>query len=145
MVDYTGRAKIARVVHAVDDLKTAVSAYCVENRGTPASADVNAIRRNFGVAIATQYATFQVDSTGVITATIQNANADTDGRTITRTPDKTLNTWAWVEPYLLRTCRIGSYCSSTSKKGGLITQEGSFDLRNRFLNETDLSQKDQRD
>ena len=92
---YTGRANIARVVHAMDALKTAVSAYFVENPGTPASADVNAIKRTFGVAIATQYATFQVDNTGVITAMIQNACAGTDGRTITLTPDKTFTAWTW--------------------------------------------------
>jgi type IV pilus assembly protein PilA len=105
---YTGRTKIARVIRAMNDLKTAVSACCVENRGTPASADATAIKRNFGVAIATQHATFQVDNTGVITATIQNACAETDGRTITLTPDRTFTTWTWggtVPPAYLQKVR----------------------------------------
>ena len=63
---YASRAKIAGVVQSMGALKTAVSAYFVKNGGTPASADVTAIKRTFGVDIATQYATFQVDNTGVI-------------------------------------------------------------------------------
>ena len=50
---------------------------------------------NFGVDIATQYATLQVYNTGVITATIQNVNAATDGQTITLAPDQTFTTWTW--------------------------------------------------
>ena len=92
---YTGRAKIGEVVQSVDALSSAVSAYYVKNHAMPASADVNAIKSNFGVDIATQYATLQVYNTGVITATIQNVNAATDGETITLAPDQTFTTWTW--------------------------------------------------
>jgi len=78
----------------MDALKSAVSAYYVRNHSIPASPDVNAIKSNFGVNIATRYATFQVDNTGVITATIQNVNGATDGETITLTPDNAFNAWA---------------------------------------------------
>ena len=92
---YASRAKIAGVVQSMGALKTAVSAYFVEKGETPGLADVTAIKRTFGVDVATQYATFQVDKTGAITATIQNVNAETNGQTITLTPDKTFNTWTW--------------------------------------------------
>jgi len=93
---YTGRAKLAGVVHSVGAIKTAVSAYFVENGGTPASADVVAIKSNFGIDIPTQYATYSTDGNGVITATIlNNVNADVNGQTLTLTPDATFKTWTW--------------------------------------------------
>ena len=97
---YTGRAKVAGVVHSIGSIKTAVSAYFVENGSTPDSADVIAIKTNYGVDIATQYATYAVaggagGGCGAVTATIQNVNADTNGQTLTLTPDATCKTWSW--------------------------------------------------
>ncbi len=98
---YTGRAKIAGVVHSMGAVKTAVAAYFIENSSTPAAADVTAIKSNFGIDIATQYATFAVAANaagcGAITATIgNNVNADVQGQTLTLTPtDNTCKQWTW--------------------------------------------------
>ncbi|HME45937.1 MAG TPA: pilin [Syntrophorhabdales bacterium] len=95
---YTGRAKIAGVVHSMGAIKTAVGAYFVENGATPAAADVTAIKTQFGIDIATQYATYAVSAgagCGTITATIQNVNADTNTFNLTLTPDATCKTWTW--------------------------------------------------
>ncbi|MGD0234699.1 MAG: pilin [Syntrophorhabdales bacterium] len=105
---YTGRAKIAGVVHSIGAIKTALSAYFVENGGTPSAADVTGIKANYGIDIATQYATYAVTGAaadcGVITATIGQApanavNADVNGKTIILSPspaDGTCKTWAWT-------------------------------------------------
>ena len=96
---YTGRAKLAGVVHSVGAIKTAVSAYFVENGATPAAADVIAIKSLFGIDIATQYATYAVSAgagCGTITATVlNNINADVNGQNLTLTPDATCKTWTW--------------------------------------------------
>ena len=95
---YTGRAKIAGVVHSMGAIKTAVSAYFVENSATPAAANVAAIKSSFGIDIATQYALYAVSAgagCGTITATIQNVNADTNGQTLTLTPDANCQIWSW--------------------------------------------------
>ena len=92
---YTGRAKIAGVVHSMGAVKTAVGAYFVENGSVPAAGDVATIKTDFGIDIATQYALYQVSAAGVIQATIQNVNAETNGQTLTLTPDATFKTWTW--------------------------------------------------
>jgi len=101
---YTGRAKVAGVVHSMGAIKTAVSAYFVENGSTPAATDVAAIKTNYGIDVAAQYALFSVaagnNTCGVITATIGTApaslvNTDVNGTTLTLTPDATCKTWGW--------------------------------------------------
>jgi type IV pilus assembly protein PilA len=96
---YTGRAKIAGVVHAIGSIKTAVAAYFVENGGSPAAADVTGINSSYGINISTQYATYAVAGSAtncsVITATIQNVNADTNTKTLTLTPDANCQIWTW--------------------------------------------------
>jgi hypothetical protein len=57
--------------------------------------DVAAIKSTFGIDVATQYATFAVANGGAITATIQNVNADVNGRTIILTPDWATKIWGW--------------------------------------------------
>lgn len=93
---YTGRAKVAGVVHSMGAIKTALSAYFVENGAVPACTNVADIKNNLGIDIATQYATYGTDVNGVITATIQNVNADTNTKFIYLTPDATFKTWAWT-------------------------------------------------
>jgi type IV pilus assembly protein PilA len=92
---YTGRAKIAGVVHSIGAIKTAVSAYFVENNAVPAAGDVTAIKSSYGIDVAPQYAAYQVSNAGVITATIAGVNTDTNGQTLTLTPDATFKTWGW--------------------------------------------------
>ncbi|HVN23522.1 MAG TPA: pilin [Syntrophorhabdales bacterium] len=103
---YTGRAKIAGVVHSMGAIKTAVSAYFVENGSTPVAANVAAIKTNYGIDVAAQYAAFDVaagvGTCGVITAGIGTAkgalndvNTDVNGQTLTLTPDGTCKTWTW--------------------------------------------------
>ena len=59
---YTGRAKLAGVIHSIGAIKTAVSAYFVENGGVPAryvayqATDGGTIKTNFGVDVPAQYA-----------------------------------------------------------------------------------------
>jgi len=97
---YTGRAKVAGVVHSIGAIKTAVSAYFVENGGSPVAADVAAIKTSYGIDISPQYARYDVSANaagcGTITATIQNVNADTNNQTLTLTPtDNTCKAWTW--------------------------------------------------
>jgi type IV pilus assembly protein PilA len=92
---YTGKAKVAGVVHSLGAIKNAVTAYFVEAGGPPAAADVTAIKTTFGIDVATQYATFAVANGGAITATIQNVNADANTKTIVLTPDWTTKQWSW--------------------------------------------------
>lgn len=94
---YTGKAKFAGVIHSVGALKNAVSAYNVEAGAIPATANAN-LKATFGVDVPNQYATFAVDTTGAITATIstQINNDLLVGQTITLTPtDNTLKIWGW--------------------------------------------------
>lgn len=102
---YTGRAKVAGVVHSMGAIKTAVSAYFVENGGTPAAgvalldATGGTLNTNFGINISPQYAAYDVaagvGTCGVITATIANVNGDTNGKTLTLTPDAQCKQWTW--------------------------------------------------
>lgn len=103
---YAARAKMGVVVESMEALKGAVAAYYATNHSLPASADARAIESKFGIDIATHYTTFRVDHTGVITATIRNVNAATDGQIITLTPDQTFTIWAWGG---LRTCHMPSH------------------------------------
>ncbi len=102
---YTGRAKVAGVVHSMGAVKTAVSAYFVENGSTPAGsvnlgdATGGTLKTNFGIDVAPQYAAYSVaagvGTCGVITATIANVNADVNAQTLTLTPDAACKTWTW--------------------------------------------------
>ncbi len=108
---YTGRAKVAGVVHSMGAIKTALSAYFVENG---ASARVRlmwpTIKNNLGIDIATQYATYGTDANGVITATIQNVNADTNGQTHHAHAGRNLQDLGLEQEQCLhRTCQKASY------------------------------------
>ena len=104
---YTGRAKLAGVVHTMGAIKTAVSAYFVENGGSPGgtvafqATDGGTIKSNYGVDVPAQYAQFDVSNVatgcGTITATIGATaiNADVNGKHLVLTPDAFCKTWAW--------------------------------------------------
>ena len=106
---YTGKAKVAGVVHAMGAIKTAVMAYYVEAGSYPAAATAADIKLNYGIDVATQYAEFKVAAgggtppvNGAITATIgtvagasSNINADVDTKTIVLTPDWSTKQWGW--------------------------------------------------
>ncbi|HUJ88806.1 MAG TPA: pilin [Syntrophorhabdales bacterium] len=96
---YTGRARVAGVVHSIGAIKTAVSAYFVENGGSPAAADVTAILNLYGIDISTQYAQYSVAGSATncsaITATIQNVSGIPAGAQLILTPDNTCKTWTW--------------------------------------------------
>jgi len=94
---YTGKAKVAGVVHSMGAIKNAVAAYHVEAGGTtvPVAANAAAIQSTYGIEVATQYALFDVAATGAITATLQNVNSDVDTLLIVITPDASFKTWDW--------------------------------------------------
>ena len=92
---YTGKAKVAGVVHSLGAVKNAVAAYYVEASGAPAAADAAAIKTSYGIDVPTQYATFAVADGGAITATIQGVNTDVNTKTIVLTPTWASKTWAW--------------------------------------------------
>jgi type IV pilus assembly protein PilA len=94
---YTGKAKVAGVIHSMGAIKNAVAAYHVEAGGAavPAAADVTVILSTYGIDIPTPYATYGIATTGAITATVQNVNADVNTHTIVLTPDGTFKTWSW--------------------------------------------------
>ena len=112
--NYTGRAKVAGVVHAMGAIKTAQTAYFIENGGVPAGAVTDntggTILTNFGVNISNQYANYAVAANatgcGAITATIANVNATVNGTTLVLTPDAQCETWSWSgtapPPYMPR-------------------------------------------
>jgi type IV pilus assembly protein PilA len=93
---YTGKAKVAGVVHSLGAIKNAVAAYYVEASGTPAAANAAAIKASYGIDVPVQYATFTVDgTTGAIDATIANVNTDVNGKHIILTPNWGTKTWSW--------------------------------------------------
>jgi type IV pilus assembly protein PilA len=93
---YTGKAKVAGVVHSMGAIKTAVMAYYTEaGSAGPGAADVGEIKTNYGIDVATQYATFSVSNAGVITAVVQNVNADVDTKNIILTPAADWKSWGW--------------------------------------------------
>ncbi len=107
---YTGRAKLAGVVHTMGAIKTAVSAYFVENGSSPAASvalgatDGGTIKTNFGVDVPAVYAGIALTAgagdgnakaCGDITATISGINADTQGQTLVLTSDTHCKTWTW--------------------------------------------------
>ena len=92
---YTGKAKVAGVVHSLGAVKNAVAAYYVEASGAPAAATAADIKATYGIDVPVQYATFGVAAGGAITATIQNVNADVNAKTIVLTPDWANKTWSW--------------------------------------------------
>jgi type IV pilus assembly protein PilA len=92
---YTAKAKMAGVVHSMGAIKNAVLAYYTESGGVPAEATAALIGTTFGVDVSTQYATYAVSNTGVITATVTGISSDTTGKTLTLTPDFATKIWTW--------------------------------------------------
>jgi type IV pilus assembly protein PilA len=107
---YTGRAKLAGVVHTMGAVKTAVTAYFVENGGNPAATVAlgdntgGTIETNYGVNVPAVYAAIAVtagagDGTapacGTITATISGINADVNGQTLVLSSDLHCKVWSW--------------------------------------------------
>ena len=99
-------------MHEIGAIKTASTAYFVENGGTPAAADAPTINTSYGVDVSTQYATYAVAGSAtncsVITATIQNVNADTNNRTLDAHAGRDLPDMDLGGTVLHRTCTIAS-------------------------------------
>jgi type IV pilus assembly protein PilA len=94
---YTGKAKVAGVVHSMGAIKNAVAAYHVEAGGAtvPVAGDVTAIQSTFGIDIAARYAAYDVAADGTIQAVLAGVNSEVDTLNITLTPDATFKTWRW--------------------------------------------------
>jgi type IV pilus assembly protein PilA len=94
---YTAKAKIAGVIHAMGAVKTAVAAYYTEagTGSVPVAATAADITAIFGVQPPVQYATFDVATTGAITASIVSVSGDTNGTQIVLTPNWGTMTWSW--------------------------------------------------
>jgi type IV pilus assembly protein PilA len=106
---YTTKSKIAGIVHAMGGLKNAVLAYYTEVGPQAGGTVFNAaltqgtIEAALNVAPPDQYATFGIDTAGVITATIgtaagarSNVGGNADGGTLVLTPNRTVNPWIWT-------------------------------------------------
>jgi type IV pilus assembly protein PilA len=89
-MNYTRRAKMGEVIHAMGAIKNAVSVYYSETGTTVAAADADAIRTAYGVDVPTGKATFGY-SAGVITA---SPTFGVSGNVTLTTTD--YKSWTWA-------------------------------------------------
>jgi len=89
-MNYTRRAKMGEVIHAMGAIKNAVSVYYSEAGSTVAATDAAAIQAAYGVDVPTGKATFGY-SGGVITATPTISGVS--GNVVLTTTD--YKSWTW--------------------------------------------------
>jgi type IV pilus assembly protein PilA len=91
-MNYTKRAKMGEVVHAMGAIKNAIVVYYSESGTTPPNAaTADAIKTAYGVDVPTARATFSW-ADGVLTAT--SAISGLTGN-VTLTPDASYKKWTW--------------------------------------------------
>ncbi|WP_313166203.1 pilin [Massilia oculi] len=93
--DYTAKAKAANALTAADPYKTAV-AMCAQEAGDLAGCNTDATPNPFQAFTATpEVESLTVTTNGIITLTLNNIGADTDGTTVIFTPHLGTSAITW--------------------------------------------------